>query len=299
MEFKTLTLILLFLCAGKGLGQTNTSNSTTGAPTTQVPTTTIPSTTETTTTVPTTIEPAATEPPATTGPATNVTELATNVTELATTGPATTVPEPPATTGPATTVNVTELATIVTELATTGPTTTVTELATTVTELATTVTELATTVTELATTGPATTVTELATTGPATTVTELATTGPATTEPAGGSGRPSQEFVVAMSIIGTFLVVFLLLICGLSLILYIIWRVSRLKDEVVWVDTEHCEQSCNVVLTDVKETPATPTSPVKEGKNESDAALTACTFGFEGEIVKSEEMSMSKFNEEV
>ncbi len=69
-------------------------------------------------------------------------------------------------------------------------------------------------------------------------------------------------------------------------------RVSRLKDEVVWVDTEHCEQSCNVVLTDVKETPATPTSPVKEGKNESDAALTACTFGFEGEIVKSEEMSM-------
>ncbi|XP_064383769.1 salivary glue protein Sgs-3-like isoform X3 [Halichondria panicea] len=287
MEFKTLTLILLFLCAGKGLGQTNTSNSTTGAPTTQVPTTTIPSTTETTTTVPTTIEPAATEPPATTGPATNVTELATNVTELATTGPATTVPEPPATTGPATTVNVTELATIVTELATTGPTTTVTELATTVTELATTVT--------------ATTVTELATTGPATTVTELATTGPATTEPAGGSGRPSQEFVVAMSIIGTFLVVFLLLICGLSLILYIICkrRVSRLKDEVVWVDTEHCEQSCNVVLTDVKETPATPTSPVKEGKNESDAALTACTFGFEGEIVKSEEMSMSKFNEEV
>ncbi len=65
-------------------------------------------------------------------------------------------------------------------------------------------------------------------------------------------------------------------------------RMSRLKEEVVWVDTE---QSCTVQLTDIKET-ATPTSPVKEGKNESDAALTACTFGFQGEIVKSEEMSM-------
>ncbi len=66
-------------------------------------------------------------------------------------------------------------------------------------------------------------------------------------------------------------------------------RLSRLKEEVVWIDTEN---SCTVELSDVKEVLVTPTSPVKEVKTDNDNSLTAGTFGFQGEVVKSQEAAM-------
>lgn len=52
------------------------------------------------------------------------------------------------------------------------------------------------------------------------------------------------------------------------------------------------DNSCNVQLSDVKDTSVTPTSPAKEVKKENDDLLTAGTFGFQGEVVKSQEAAM-------